>query len=167
MNIRSCSLVLFGLAVATPAYGMQTAAVDGRLLVALQELRSDAQVRLSTNAGAILYGGVSALRPDSIVLVGVADRFSVPLASVTELSKRQRAWRRGALVGGTLGAVAGLVMGLVFPEAVCDAGSTCDVDRWKFAIGFGLGGGLVGGAEGALVGGLFSHWHTVYSAGER
>ncbi len=167
MNLRSTLLALFGLAIATPAYGVQVTPVDSRLMVALQELRSDAQVRLNTNTGAILYGGMAALRPDSVVLVGAADRFSVALAGVTELSKRQRAWRRGALVGGTLGAVAGLVMGFAFPEAVCDAGSACDVDRWKFAIGFGLGGGLVGGAEGALVGGLFSYWHIVYSAGER
>jgi cyanophycinase-like exopeptidase len=157
-------LVLLGLTVATPAYAVQATAIDSRLVVALQELPSNAQVRLNTNAGAVLFGGMEDLRPDSIVLVGAADRFSVPLASVTELSKRQRAWRRGALIGGTVGAAAGLLMGFILPEAVCDAGSDCDVDRWKLAIGFGLGGGLGGAAEGALVGSLFSHWHTVYSA---
>ena len=80
----------------------------------------------------------------------------IPATSIDTLWERRTASKSGALIGGLLGAGAGI---LVATQAV-EEGETAPADYVAlFAVGGAVGGGLLG----ALVGRAFPRWHRVYA----
>jgi len=80
----------------------------------------------------------------------------IPITSIDTLWERRTASKTGALVGGLLGAGAGI---LVATQAV-EEGETPSVGYvGLFAVGGAVGGGLLG----ALVGRAFPKWHRLYT----
>jgi hypothetical protein len=80
----------------------------------------------------------------------------IPATSIDTLWERRTASKTAALIGGLLGAGAGI---LVATQAV-EKGETAPVDYvGLFAVGGAVGGGLLG----ALVGRAIPKWHRVYA----
>jgi hypothetical protein len=82
---------------------------------------------------------------------------SVPAADIDSLWVRGRATKTGALLGGLVGAVAGVGAGLFISQVICST-QDCGVDDAAPVLGLGAGG-LAGGAlVGALIGSAVPKW---------
>ena len=67
-------------------------------------------------------------------------------------------WRRGALIGGVLGAAMG-VLGTAFLVSMCDT-ADCASNRDTIVLLGGISSGLTIGALGALWGSAFPRWES-------
>jgi hypothetical protein len=122
----------------------------------IHDLRDGQLVRLAGPELARREGRLLEVGRSELVLATDAQPVRVPAAKVDSVWVRGRATGTGALVGGVVGALAGVGAGLVISQVFCN-NSDCDAGG-EAVLGLGVGG-LAGGALlGALVGSAFPKW---------
>jgi hypothetical protein len=121
---------------------------------ALAHLRPGQHVRLAVGESETVQGRLAALRDGRVIVKGVEDGPSIE--AIREVWVRRPSTKKGALIGGGVGAV------------VCGAGLGFFVyalDReahWKAAGVFGtVAGGAAGALTGAAIGSAFHRWERV------
>jgi|CXWL01.1.fsa_nt_gi hypothetical protein len=94
--------------------------------------------------------------------VGIEDSAAMRTIPVTALRRLDVSngshWRRGALIGGVIGAAMGVV-GTAFVVSMCDT-SDCASHRNTIVMLGGISSGLTFGALGALWGSAFPRWDS-------
>ena len=113
-------------------------------LAAVARLTPGKQVRVAV-AGHRRTGAYLGTAGDNLTLGAPAPPSRIPLGSIDTLWARGTAWKPGAIVGGSLGAV---LIGLY----VAAVAGVCDSADCPEPATAGVVGGLVGAAGGALVG---------------
>jgi hypothetical protein len=123
----------------------------------IQTLRDSQWVRLVSPALARREGQLLVVNSSELVLARHAQPLRVPAADIDSLWVRGRATKTGALLGGLVGAVAGVGAGLFISQVICST-QDCGVDDAAPVLGLGAGG-LAGGAlVGALIGSAVPKW---------
>jgi hypothetical protein len=109
-----------------------------------------------------LIGRFDGLREDTLMLIRANSVMGVPLRGSDTLWVRHRATKRGALIGGALGAVTLTGFGILLLNGLCDTADGCK-DDYPGVITFGV---LIGGGGGALLGAglgaLSRSWRRVH-----
>ncbi|MBK7596329.1 MAG: hypothetical protein IPJ11_14080 [Gemmatimonadetes bacterium] len=94
--------------------------------------------------------------------LGIEDSAAMRTIPVSDLRRLDVStgshWRRGALIGGVLGAAMG-VLGTAFLVSMCDT-ADCAANRDTIVILGGISCGLTFGALGALWGSAFPRWDS-------
>jgi hypothetical protein len=108
-------------------------------------------------------GTLVAVTPDSLALAGSNEIFVVPRGQIRALERRERNAPRAprVLVGGVLGAVAGVAL-VVHDVHRCENGPPPN-DMCGLGAVFALPAAMVGFSVGAIVGALLptERWHAV------
>ncbi len=158
----ACAVLAVPLVGAGPARA-QVAPETGHDLVALRlrQLEAGSRLRVATaGPSGLVLGRLDSVTEDALLLLGPdGTRQAVGLDRITDVWRRGRATRTGALVGGVTGVVVGGVLGAWIAAFVAEGG---DADS---AGGILLGGALVGAggaAAGALIGAAIPAWHRRY-----
>jgi hypothetical protein len=145
-------LILPGLGSAQTVGGPR---LDSDRQQEFQTLEDSQWIRLAGPGLGRREGRVLQHTPTEIVLSPEQQSLRIPATSIDTLWTKGTSSKSGALVGGLLGAAAGV---LLATQAV-EEGETAGAD-WLLAIG---GGGAVGGGLlGALVGLAIPRWHRQY-----
>ena len=151
-------VLLLSLAGQVSAQSATPAEDHSRLL---QQLRPGIRLRLETN-GERTAGKLRAVTADSVFL----ETNSFALNDVDRAWIRQRATRKGMLIGALVGAPAGAVFGTFlvwFADALCE-GSCNGVSGGELALG-AVGGGafglISGGVIGATIGASVPRWGDI------
>lgn len=123
----------------------------------IPRLADGTRVRLTTQ-GTRYQGRLLGTEGSDLLLAQDAGTRRVPLAAVDTLWRRTSRAKRGAVIGGAIGAVATSAFFIWLVDTFCETDSaTCHRDMVKvglFGIGVGgAGGALVGAGVGALAGG--------------
>ena len=94
--------------------------------------------------------------------LGIEDSAAMRTIPVSDLRRLDVStgshWRRGALIGGVLGAAMG-VLGTAFLVSMCDT-ADCASNRDTIVLLGGISSGLTFGALGALWGSAFPRWES-------
>ncbi len=94
--------------------------------------------------------------------LGIEDSAAMRTIPVSDLRRLDVStgshWRRGALIGGVLGAAMG-VLGTAFLVSMCDT-ADCASNRDTIVLLGGISSGLTIGALGALWGSAFPRWES-------
>lgn len=158
-------LVLPTLAVSAPADSLTTAPhpaaglnTEPDLTAALQKAKVGATLRVE-GMGAPVVGRFDGIDRGGLQLREEQKRVSIPLESVTAVSRLESARGKGILWGALIGAGAGAV---VASQRVDDASVTDDEHDWLTYAYYSAVGALLGGAIGGVIGSTFSSWQPVY-----
>jgi hypothetical protein len=135
---------------------------DGRLRARVAALRSGAFVAVR-DSGRRVEGRSGGAVGDTLLLYAAGGAVArAPLAAVDSLWVAGRGTKRGALIGGALGATALATIGVLFVRGFCAAGDDCSGDfPGVIALG-GVAGGAAGGLLGAGLGSAVRTWRRVY-----
>lgn len=128
-------------------------------------------VEITTDDGAVHTGHPAAAAADSVGLAdapGQSARKTIAESEIVRVRQRRPAAARGWNTGGTIGAVAGGALGLLFSIA---AESIGDENTWEdanapyaaFAVGMAAVGTTVVGGLGALIGSGSETWYDLES----
>ncbi len=145
-------LILPGLAGAQTAGGPR---LDSDRQQVFQTLEDSQWIRLAGPGLGRREGRVLQHSPTEIVLSPEPQSLRVPATRIDTLWIKGTSSKSGALVGGLLGAAAGVL----FATQAVEEGETPGAD-WVLAIGGG--GAVAGGLLGALVGLAIPRWHRQY-----
>ena len=154
-------LLTFAVLIASlPGQAIAQAADTSELSAAIARLQPRATIRAYSN-GVLSEGPFNQTRNGTLWLTSSKGITSdLPLFNVDSLFERYDAERKGAFVGGAVGAIAvsGLFIWVI--DGLCETRSGCDHTR---AI---VAGGPIGFAAGAIVGAMlgtnFRHWQRRY-----
>jgi hypothetical protein len=145
---------------AQPTVGPSVA--DGRLLARVAALRSGALVAVRDSGGRV-EGRVEGTAGDTLLLRPAGRAVArTPLAAVDALWVAGSGTKRGALIGGALGAAALATLGVLFVSGMCDQPGGCSDEYPRVVAVSGAVGGAAGGLLGAGIGSFFRSWRRVY-----
>jgi len=105
-------------------------------------------------------GRVLRVTTDSLWLADGTDEFSVTLSNIDSVWTLHRLTRRGALVGGSLGAVTLAGLATLLGVGLCES-DNCGTEIAGFAFKAAIVGGTGGGLLGAALGSLVREWRRV------
>jgi hypothetical protein len=145
----------------TPRIGAGQGADADSVMRAVNQLRVGSRVRLVTATERVGYGTYSGVDSTGLLWTNDSGRASrLEADQLLRLDVERRNTGKGAKVVGTIGVVAGGLLGWALTDA-CDS-SLCDSNA-KVILGsvalLGSGGALLG----ALIGSAGHSWHPVYA----
>jgi hypothetical protein len=161
MPKRCAVLAAFLLALSSPSAAQQPAAPESLTAArarAVAQLYPRDRVRLAIGGAGVVEGRFLAVSGDSLHFTDSGGPRSVPLAAVDGLWTRGRRTVLGAVVGGTVLAVADGYLFYAIGMAFCGIGGSENCHPWTFAIIGGAGGAVGGALLGSVVGTLFPRW---------
>ncbi len=155
-NTPICSLTVALLAlVALPAAAQGQ---DANRRAVVQALKPGQRVRVDLRLVGRLEGTL-ALRSDTgLSLIQDDAQIHIRLPDVERLWVRGRATGRGALIGGGMGLVAGVIYGLLIGPVACEPVDGGDCTTAEVAAVTGLLGGAGGAVAGAAIGFAVPTW---------
>lgn len=138
---------------------------DPRLGAAVAALRVGAPIRVATS-GARADGQFLGATFDSLVMSGGTAGHHLPLAAVDTLWLRDRATRRGAVIGAVTGGLGLALFVAVVAGSICQTPAECRAGG-RAGVPLVIGGGFVLGAGGgallgAAVGSVTHRWRRLY-----
>jgi hypothetical protein len=144
----------------------QTEDASFDLIAATRDLDAGSRVRFETRSAGVGYGTFMGAEPAALLWADSGGESArIDAEDLLRLEVERSAWRRGAKIGGTWGAVLGAVF-LVWANHLCEGLQPgCGEGDLGAAVDGGIFFGLVGGGVGAAIGSAFQEWHTIYPAG--
>ena len=131
-----------------------------RLPARLESLEIEQLIKIRTVNHGLHIGRLARMSDDTLFLRPQRGSKAVGTAVIDQLWVRGTAAKKGAVIGGTLGAALGGLLFAYVSYGVCDA-AHCSVDPGVTLVGL-VNGGLVGAATGALLGAIGRQWHRRY-----
>lgn len=125
----------------------------------LQQLKSDSYLRVAIVGDGTIAGRLSDRGAGSFSLAMDSGSRTLGLEQVEALWVRGRATRTGAMVGGIVGVVSGVLFGLWVEKTFCDC---VDPNYAGAAAKGGVIFGAAGLALGAVIGTAIPKWHQKY-----
>jgi hypothetical protein len=127
---------------------------------ALLRLPPGQHVLVETSGGARLEGDLRYARVDSLALEHAPSDIVLPVSEIERVHSRGRATGTGALIGGAIGLIGGIVFGAYVANDVRDEEQMTYIS-YGAVMGFGAGV-LLGG----LIGTAVPRWHEKYDVNE-
>jgi hypothetical protein len=125
----------------------------------IRSLRDSQVVRLVAPGLGRRAGRILQHSDTHLVLARAGEPLRVASATIDSLWIRGGATtKKGAIVGGLIGGVAGVGLGLLVSQGLCND-SDCDTNDAEVILGLGLGGLSAGTLVGALIGSAIPKWH--------
>ncbi len=160
--MRTLALVVATLSLvsllAPPGFAQQVSSLSAaeRAGVALARLGARQRVRIRVEGEGLVEGSVELASPSLVVLRVDGSPERIPATAVDSLWVHSTHWRRGALIGATIGGIGlgAIVAALV--HGTCENASGCN-DLAGFFSGLALGA-FGGSVVGGLIGGAFPTW---------
>jgi hypothetical protein len=154
--MRSALFVVLLLALASPLFAQSDTIPTNHRAALLQRLHSGTLVRLRLN-GALVDGPIQRVTRDTVYF----GDFAVPATTIDEAWIRQRATRKGAVIGAIIGAPAaaafgGFLMMFIGAESTPLTGSEVALGVLGFGAFGALSGAVLGGVIGAATPGALS-----------
>src|SRR3989441_12364966 len=160
--MRTLALVVATLSLvsllAPPGFAQQVSSLSAaeRAGVALARLGARQRVRIRVEGEGLVEGSVELASPSLVVLRVDGSPERIPATAVDSLWVHSTHWRRGALIGATIGGIGlgAIVAALV--HGTCENASGCN-DLAGFFSGLALGA-FGGSVVGGLIGGALPAW---------
>jgi hypothetical protein len=103
-----------------------------------------------------IEGSFTRASATTLVLAGTPEAMEFPVATLDSLWVRGSSAKKGAIIGGTSLAVAGVALGIFVNGVACEPdGNPCP----EAIPVLGLGGAAAGALLGALIGSAIPRWH--------
>jgi hypothetical protein len=155
MHRRSVSVAILGWLVLAPSQVLAQ-----RRPAQIESLEVGQLIKIRTVNHGLHIGRVLRVTRDTVFLGPERGSSTVATAAVDKLWVRGTATKRGAAVGGAVGAALGGLLFAYTSYALCDAGR-CGVDPGATVIGLAAGA-VFGAITGAVLGAMAGQWHEEY-----